>query len=210
MRVRSPSHHYPLFALLTTVVVLLVGAGGALATPTFSTAPDVPNLPTLTLNGQAQTLHATMNNVSVALDVVGLTGFNVTVQGDATTGHSAVFKQYCPNPTCGSDSLGYVTAGATLPADSLTLNSTGASWTETSGSGGSTPTMLCNSGCAIDSPTAIKIASQTGGVSVVATWTTAGWSATSIALAVPTTVRAFSQPGEMYRVDLLWTVNAGP
>src|SRR5437867_2779305 len=69
---------------------------GALA---FVTAPDVPNLPGLTLNGQAQTLNATMNNYSV-VDATGSgSGWNVTVAGDSSANHSAVFAQYCTQAT---------------------------------------------------------------------------------------------------------------
>lgn len=200
----------PLVALLTVVAVLLAGADDALAAPAFATAPDLPNLPTLTLNGQAQTLHATMNGFAVSLGLLDTAGFNVTVNGDSSANHSAVFKQYCPNATCGSDTLGYVPGGVTLPADSLTLNSTGASWSQTLGLGGATPSLLCNSGCAIDNATPVKIASQAAGLGVLATWTTTGWSATSVALAAPTTVRTISQPGEVYRLDLVWTVSSGP
>jgi hypothetical protein len=202
--------HQLLLALLVAVVAVLSRPERAPALA-FSTNPDVPNLPTLTLNGQAQTLNATMNDFAVSLGVIDASGFNITVAGDSSTGHSAVFKRYCPNATCGTDSLGYVSGGASLPADSLTLNSTGASWSLTSGlSLGKTPTLLCDAGCAIDNASAVKIASQAAGVGVLSTWTTGGWSSTSIALATPTTIRAFSQPGEVYRVDLVWTLGSGP
>ena len=108
-------------------IALLVFAPAALAandTTQFSvtagslslgTAPDVPNLPALTLNGQSQTLTAQMANFS-AIDATGAaTGWNVTVIGDTSGGKSAVFKEYCPNATCGSNSgPGYVSGGATL------------------------------------------------------------------------------------------------
>jgi hypothetical protein len=100
--------------------------------------------------------------------------------------------------------VGYVSGGATLPANSLTLNSTGATW-----SGIPTPAYLCNTGCNVDSATAVKIA-NVGTLSVAATWTTANWSATSLALTVPTTIRTPKQAGEVYHVDLLWTLNSGP
>src|SRR5438067_11923410 len=103
------------------------------------------------------------------------TGWNVTVAGDTTAGKSAVFKQYCPNATCGTDSgPGYITGGATVPASSLKLNSTGASWT---GNTGTTPSHLCNADCAMDTAAAVKIASATTAVST-GTWSTTGYSAT--------------------------------
>src|SRR4051812_2883060 len=69
---------------------------------TFSTAPDVPNLPGLTLNGQAQTLNAQMNNFAVSDASGAAAGWNVTVNGDSAGGKSQVFKQYCPNASCGT------------------------------------------------------------------------------------------------------------
>jgi hypothetical protein len=176
----------------------------------FSTAPNVPDLAAVTLNARAQTINGTLNNFSVSLGLVETGGFNVTVNGDASASHSAVFKVYCPGPSaCGSDAVGYVSGGSTLPADSLTLNSTGASW---GGGPAMTPSMLCNSGCNLDHPSAVKVASETsGGLNAIGgTWTSSGWSATSIALAAPTTLRAPLQSGEVYRLDLLWTLNTGP
>lgn len=192
-----------------TAVVTLVAAGTLIASPAFAlsfgTAPALPTLPGVTLNGQAQTVSAKMNNFSVNGDL--LTGFNVTVNGDSSSGHSAVFKVYCPGPsTCGSDPVGYVSGGATLAANSMTLNSTGALWT---GLGTVTPTFLCNLGCNVDSATPVKIATAAA-LSIAATWTTTGWSANSVAVSVPTTVRAPSQTGEVYRVDVVWTLNTGP
>ena len=119
----------------------------------FGTAPDVPNFPALTLNGQAQTLNAQMNNYSVGDGSGSGAGWNVTVNGDGSGGKSAVFKQYCPNATCGTDSgPAYITGGRTLAASSLTLNSTSASWT---GNSGTTPSHLCNASCFMDTTTAV-------------------------------------------------------
>lgn len=176
----------------------------------FSTAPNVPDLPAVTLNARAQTIKRTMNNFSVSLGLLETGGFNVTVNGDASAGHSAVFKVYCPGPSaCGPDAVGYVTRGSTLPAGSLRLNSTGASW---SGGPAMTPSMLCNSGCNLDHASAVKIASEAaGGLNVLGgTWTSGGWSATSVALAAPTTLRTPLQSGEIYHLDLVWTLSTGP
>ena len=74
--------------------------GGSLS---FSSAPALPTLTAITLNGQAQTTNTTMTNFTV-LDATGSgAGWNVTVNGNAAGGKSAVFKQYCPSATCGSD-----------------------------------------------------------------------------------------------------------
>src|SRR3989440_12964949 len=66
-------------------------------TLSFSTAPDVPNLPALTLTGAAQTLNAQMNNFGVSDATGSAAGWNVTVAGDNTGGKSSVFKEYCTN-----------------------------------------------------------------------------------------------------------------
>src|SRR3954454_25182254 len=80
----------------------------------FTTAPAVPNLPALTLNGQAQTLNATMNTFGVDDATGSGSGWNVTVSGDNTGGKSAVFKRYCTQAGgCGADAFGYVAGGAT-------------------------------------------------------------------------------------------------
>lgn len=193
---------------MTVILVALPALipAGANATVAFTTAPNVPNFATVTLNGQAQTPNATMANWGVSQTTIG-TGWNVTVQGDTSAGKSAVFKVFCPNATCGTDSgPGYVTGGSTLPADSLKLNSTGASFT---GGIGTLPTHSCNAGCNVDSGTAVKVASASTAV-FLTTWTTSSYSATSLALTLPTTIRAPLQTGEIYHLDLIWTLNTGP
>jgi WxL domain surface cell wall-binding len=175
----------------------------------FGTAPDVPNLPALTLNGQAQTLNAQMNSFSVSDATGSGSGWNVTVIGDTSAGKSAVFKQYCPNATCGTDSgPGYVSSGATLPANSLTLNSTGASFSALNGTTGTAPTHQCNSACNVDSASAVKTVSAASGAGM-GTYQTSGYTATSLALAAPTTIKAL-QTNEYYKLDLVWSLNSGP
>jgi hypothetical protein len=210
-------------ALIAAAAALLVAAPSALAVTdttqfsvtagslSFSTSPDVPNLPALTLNGQSQTLTAQMNNFS-AIDATGsATGWNVTVSGDSGAGKSQVFKEYCPNATCGSNSgPGYISGGATLAANSLTLDSTGASFSALSGTTGTAPTHQCNSGCFVDAPASspVKIVSAAA-LAGMGTFQTTGYSATSLSLSAPTTVRSL-QSNEVYRVDLVWTLNSGP
>jgi hypothetical protein len=172
----------------------------------FSPAPNAPNLSTVTLDGGAQTKTATMANWGVS-QTLALTGWNVTVEGDTGAGKSAVFKQYCPNATCGAHSgPGYITGGHTLPAGSLQLDSSGAGWT---GNIGTQPNHLCGSGCDMDTTTPVKVANATSAV-LLGTWTTTGYSAGSLSLSVPTTTRALTEPGEVYRVDLVWTLSSGP
>jgi hypothetical protein len=192
-------------------VVLLAAVAAALAchaSPalalSFGTAPHLPALPTLVLNGQAQTDSGQMNNLSVSTGVLELSGWNVTVQGDATSGHSAVFKVYCPGPSaCGPDPVGYLAGGSSLAANSLVLNSTGATFSPSGVS------MLCGSGCNIDSATPVKIASDTN-LAALTTWTSSGWSSTSVTLSVPTTLRKPLQAGEVYHLDVVWTLISGP
>jgi hypothetical protein len=179
---------------------------GADATVAFTTAPNAPNFSTLTLNGQAQTLNATMANWAVS-QTTTKAGWNVTVQGDSSAAKSPVFKVYCPNSTCGTDAgPGYVAGGSTLAANSLKLNSTGATFT---GGAGTLPTHSCNAGCNVDSALAVKVASASTSVSLT-TWTASSYSATSLALSAPTTIRVPLKTGEIYHLDLVWTLNTGP
>jgi hypothetical protein len=174
----------------------------------FSTTPAMPTLNAVTLNGSAQTTNTTMTNFGVADATGSGSGWNTTVAGQSGSGKSAVFKQYCPTATCGSDPEGYVTSGATLAANSLTLNSTGASFAAQSGTTGTAPTLQCSTACNVDSATAVKIASAAASAGM-GTWLTTGFSATSLALATPSTLKALSN-GEVFRVNLLWTLSTGP
>jgi hypothetical protein len=187
------------------ITIALKPGAGALG---LDVAPSAPALPTVTLNGAAQTAHATMNNFAVD-DTTSGSGWNVTVAGNTSAGKSPVFKQYCPNTTCGSDTgPGYISGGATLPAGSLTLNTTGASWSTTGGSGAA-PAFQCNStACPIDASSASKIVSTASGAGL-GPWKTSGFSATSLTLSTPTTLLALRE-SEVYRVDLLWTLSSGP
>ena len=180
----------------------------------FDVPPDAPALSAVALNGQAQTTNATMGGVTVS-DTTGSTpgtgsGWNVTVVGDASAGKSAVFKQYCNSGSAcngGADPANsYVTGGRTLPAGSLKLNSTGASWTTSGGTG--TPTFQCSSGCSVDAASAAKITSAAAN-SGRGAWKTSGFSATSLALSTPTTMRVLPA-NEVYRADLVWSLNSGP
>jgi len=93
-----------------------------------------------------------------------------------------------------------------MAANSLKLNSTGASF---KGGTGAAPTLQCAAGCNLDGATAVKIASAATGGAGEATWTTSGFSATSLSLAVPTTLRTLANE-EVYRVNILWTLSTGP
>lgn len=186
-----------------TATVALKPAASILS---FQTAPALPTLPGVTLNAQSQTASTAMANFVVS-DLTGSgSGWNVTVIGDGSAGKSAVFKQYCPNTTCGTDTgPGYVSGGKTLAANSLTLTSTGASFT---GGSGTAPTLQCGSGCAVDSSTPTKVASAANGAGA-GYWSTTGFGASSLSAAIPTTTRTL-QTSEVYRVNVIWTLGSGP
>lgn len=174
----------------------------------FSTTPAMPTLSSVTLNGQAQTTTTQMTNFGVSDATGSGSGWNVTVAGQSGTGKSAVFAQYCPKATCGSDTEGYVASGATLPANSLTLGSTGASFAAQNGSTGTAPTPQCSTACNVDSVTAVKLASAALNAGM-GTWLTSGFGASSLSLATPSTLKSLSNT-EVYRVNLLWTLSTGP
>jgi hypothetical protein len=180
---------------------------GALLTLAFATPPALPALTTITLSGKTQTTNTKMTNFAIEDTRVLKSGWNVTVQAQSGTGKSAVFAQYCGKAKCGSDPEGYVAGGRSLVAESLTLNTTGASLT---GGSGSTPAFQCNSGCAVDSAAAVKVVSGPSGLNASeGVWTTTGFSATSLALKTPAVLRTLSNE-EVYRVNILWTLNSGP
>jgi hypothetical protein len=96
----------------------------------------------------------------------------------------------------------------TLPANSLVLNSTGAGFTAQNGTTGTAPTHQCAAGCNVDSASAVKILSAAAGAGM-GTYLTNAFSATSLALSTPTTLKVPAN-GEVYRVNLLWTLSTGP
>jgi WxL domain surface cell wall-binding len=197
-----------LSSAIAPVVVVLAApapAWGVLSLE-FKTAPALPALPALTLNGQAQTLTTAMTNFAITDERLTENGWNLTVNAEGGSGKSAVFARYCPETKCGSDAKGYVTGGATLAANSLTLNSTGAAMSGGVGSTGSTPKLQCSATCNIDSASAVKIVSAE---TSKGTWTTEKWSATSLKLSAPTTVLALPSL-EVYRVNIVWTLGTGP
>jgi hypothetical protein len=215
-----PRRAATVFACLTAVLALGPGAASAATSEdrtqfsvtagslSFSTAPALPTFGTITLNGAAQTTNATMTNVGVADATGSGSGWNVTVEGQTGAGKSAVFAQYCPKAKCGADSEGYVPAGLTLAANSLTLNSTAASFAAQNGSTGTAPTLQCSSACNVDHASAVKIASAAVSAGM-GTFLTTGFSGTSLALSTPSTLKVLANE-EVYRVNLLWTLATGP
>jgi hypothetical protein len=186
-----------------TAMFWLKPAAGSLA---FDVAPDTAALPSVSLNGQAQTTNAQMSDFAVDDTTGSGSGWNVTVVGDGSAGKSAVFKQYCTQAGgCGSDPLGYVSGGLTLPAASLKLSSTGASFT---GANGTAPTLQCSAQCSVDAAATTKIASAAAGAGL-GPWQTSGFASNSLSLSTATTLRTLPA-NEVYRVDLLWSLNSGP
>jgi hypothetical protein len=173
----------------------------------FGSSPDVPNLNAVTLNGQAQNTNSQMTNFSVADATGSGSGYNVTVAGDGPSG-SAVFKQFCTVANCGSDPAGYVSGGKTLVANSLTLNSTSATFSAQNGSTGTAPTHSCNSGCFVDSASPVKVVSAATNAGM-GTFQTSGYTASSLSLATPRNTSVLPT-NEVYKVNLVWSLNSGP
>jgi hypothetical protein len=212
-----------LCALAVFVLLAALAATGASASTTaedntkftvsagslsFSTLPATPTLTGVTLNGAAQTTNTTMTNFGVDDATGSGSGWNVTVEGQSGTGKSAVFAQYCPKAKCGSESEGYIAAGQTLPANSLTLGSTGASFAAQGGTTGTASTLQCASACNVDHATGVKIASAATSAGM-GTWLTTGFTATSLTLNTASTLKLLPSE-EVYRVNLVWTLGTGP
>ncbi|MDQ2935775.1 MAG: WxL domain-containing protein [Chloroflexota bacterium] len=202
---------------LAVCVLPATALGSVLDTTQFSVNPgslafgssstDTPNLNAVTLNGQAQTTNTQMTNFSVADATGSGSGYNVTVAGDGPSG-SAVFKQFCTVANCGSDPAGYVSGGKTLVANSLTLNSTSAGFTAQNGSTGTAPTHSCNSGCFMDSASPVKVISAATSAGM-GTFVTSGYTASSLSLATPSNTSVLPA-NEVYKVNLVWSLNSGP
>jgi hypothetical protein len=188
------------------LATLALTAGSSMATTVaLTTAPNLPTLTGVTLNGQSQSTSTIWSNAMQITSSGTNNGWNLTVNGNSAAGRSAVFKQYCPNATCGTDSgPGYITGGFTLPAGSLTMNTSGASWT----SAAPRPAYQCSVTpfCKIDQTTATKVVSASTSVAL-GTWTGSG--STVLTLATPAIMRKL-QTNEVYRLNLVWTLSSGP
>jgi hypothetical protein len=188
------------------LATLALTAGSSMATTVaLTTPPALPTLTGVTLNGQSKSTVTIWSNAMKITSSGTNNGWNLTVNGNSAGGKSAVFKQYCPNATCGTDSgPGYITGGFTLPADSLTMNTSGASWT----SAAPRPAYQCSVSpfCKIDQTTATKVVSASTSVALGA-WTGSG--STVLTLATPASLRKL-QTNEVYRLDVVWTLSSGP
>jgi hypothetical protein len=177
----------------------------------FGASPGLPGISTLASNVPGQAISSRMASFEVS-DASGTgLGWSISVSGDDGPGKSPVLRQYCPASQCGDHAgPGYVADGSTLPADSLTLDSSGASFVPVAGSSGPGPAHQCDTGCFVDappsSPTKVVVAASGTGMG---TFRTSGFSSSSLQLAAPVSTRRL-QTGELYRVDLSWTLNSGP
>jgi len=177
----------------------------------FGQPPGVTQVPSLTLKGETQAVSTQMANFAVT-DASGTAeGWGLTVSGDSSPGHSPVLRQFCTVAICGSlRGPAYVPSGSALPSDSLMLDSLGAGFTPEGGSSGSAPSHQCNSGCFVDAPPNAPskvVAAPAGGG--MGTFSTSGFSSSSLRLVAPGSARGLPR-GEVYRVDLSWTLNTGP
>jgi hypothetical protein len=181
----------------------------------FATAPALPPILTgVTLNGEAQTTHTNMTNFKVKDATGSGEGWHVSVTSATTVGTtvSEKFKQYCESASActSAEAHKYAAAGPKeLPANSLTLNSTGATFTPS----GPTYTGECNSGCTVDTPVAsphkvVSAAVGTGGMGIYET-VFSNTEPHGLMLATPATLAAL-HANEVYRVDIVWTLAAAP
>lgn len=177
----------------------------------FGSPPVASEPPRLVLSAPTEAQKMQINDFSVTDATGSGGGWNITVSGARGPGKSPVFKQYCPSIACGKDSgPGYVPGGEALPPNSLTLNSTGASFSAQGDSTGKPPSQQCDHGCFVDTPPGLptKIVSAPSGAGM-GTFRTTGWSSSSLSLAAPRTVLALTA-GEVYRLDLVWSLDNGP
>jgi len=223
----SPTHEYSAPCGPCTVTLKVTDAEGLSAEVShtitvaegtltfFTTSPILPVLPGVTLNGEPQTTTTTMSNVTVddARSGAGA-GWNVTVASLATVGTtvSETFKEYCNSASaCGPNAAErYVSGGRELPANSLTLKKTTASFTALPGGTGSAPALECATECHVDHSTPEKVASAAAAGTAKGGWQTTGFSGASLSLATPMNLYVLPNANEVYRVDIVWTLNSGP
>ena len=223
----SPTHEYSAPCSPCTITLKVTDAEGLSAEVShaitvaegslsfFTTSPALPVLPGVTLNGEAQTTTTTMSNFTVDDARAGAgAGWNVTVASLATVGStvSETFKEYCnsASPCGGNAAERYVSGGRELPANSLTLKKTTASFTALPGGTGSAPTLECATECHVDHSTPEKVASAATGGAGKGGWQTTGFSGASLSLATPMNLYVLPNANEVYRVDIVWTLNSGP
>ena len=172
--------------------------------------PGVPAAP-LGLSEQPQSFSTRMADFRV-VDASGSgSGWNITVSGEGGHDRSPVLRQYCRSSTCGRHAgPGYVADGIALPPNSLTLDSSGARFRSDSPDAGEPPENACGQTCFIDTPATApsKIAEAPAG-SGMGMFEASGFADSSFRLMAPSSPTHLSQ-GEIYRVDVSWSLNTGP
>lgn len=182
----------------------------------FATAPALPVLTGVTLNGEAQSTHTNMTNFKVK-DARGTgVGWHVSVSSRPTVGTtvSEKFKEYCESASvCGANAAErYVAGGKELEANSLTLNATGGTFSP-SDANVPTYTAECLAGCTIDTPegTPHKVVSAAVNKGM-GKYETAFNNAEphGLMLATPMNLATLPNANEVYRVDVVWTLATLP
>ncbi len=182
----------------------------------FATAPALPVLTGVTLNGEAQNTHTNMTNFKVK-DARGTgAGWHVSVSSAKTVGTtvSEKFKEYCESASvCGANEAHhYVTGGKELEANSLTLNATGGTFTP-SDANVPTYTAECLAGCTIDTPEGSPHKLLSAAVNKgMGTYETAfnNTEPHGLMLATPMNLSTLPNANEVYRVDVVWTLATLP
>jgi putative surface cell wall-binding protein len=182
----------------------------------FVTAPALPVLTGVTLNGEAQTTHTNMTNFRVK-DARGTgAGWHVSVSSRATVGTtvSEKFKEYCESASvCGANAAErYVSGGKELEANALTLNSTSATFSP-SDANVPTYTAECLAGCTVDTPEGSphKVVSALANKGMGKYETVFNNAEPhGLMLATPMNLATLPNANEVYRVDVVWTLATLP
>jgi hypothetical protein len=182
----------------------------------FATAPALPVLAGVTLNGEAQSTHTNMTNFKVK-DARGTgVGWHVSVSSRATVGTtvSEKFKEYCESASvCGANAAErYVAGGKELEANSLTLNATAGTFSP-SDANVPTYTAECLAGCTIDTPEGSPHKVVSAAVNKgMGKYETAFNNAEphGLMLATPMNLATLPNANEVYRVDVVWTLATLP
>lgn len=220
-------------AAIGAAVVLPAGAPGASDSVEFTVVPgpigygagpqgqgESPGVPAPAPLGlsdqpgtsdQPQSVRTRMGDFAVTDASGSGQGWSITVSGERGPNRSPILRQYCPSSSCGRHSgPGYVAHGLTLPPNSLTLDSSGARFRSDNPDAGKLPTNTCGQTCFINTPprSPSKIAEAQAGTGMGA-FEASGFSDSSISLVAPSSPPRLPR-GEIYRVDVGWSLNTGP
>ena len=212
-------------AAVAALVVLPAGAAGSSDSVEFTVVPgpvgygagpegagEPPGVPPapLGVSERPESVSTRMADFAVTDASGSRQGWSITVSGDRGRDRSPVLRQYCPSSSCGDHpGPGYVADGLTLPPNSLTLDSSGARF-RGSGDAAKPPRNSCGQTCFIDTaPTSpSKIAEARAG-SGAGAFESSGFDDSSFRLVAPNRSKALPR-GEIYRIDISWSLNTGP